>query len=157
MQFRCLWPFCFFVALKFCDLLSHIHITHSEDPNFSVICGIDGCMAQYTKYNSLHRHISRNHRSWLKRSKISDKESPKDYEASEMNEQLLLPGNINSEHLLTNSTVNIHDNPSIGYHDDGSEISSTSETVPVYNLHKDERPAKPDDFLKCNAAVYCLR
>ncbi|KAM7378811.1 hypothetical protein PAMP_004408 [Pampus punctatissimus] len=53
---------CFvFVALTLKSLLSHINTAHSRSPDFRVICGIDGCTAEYRLFNSFYYHIRRTH------------------------------------------------------------------------------------------------
>ena len=42
-------------------LLQHINAKHSNDINFKVQCGVDGCPSIFTKYNSLYRHTLRHH------------------------------------------------------------------------------------------------
>lgn len=57
---RCL--ICFvFVALSLKSLLSHINLAHSRSPDFRVICGIEGCAAEYRVYKSFYSHIRRSH------------------------------------------------------------------------------------------------
>jgi len=85
--FKCLWPFCMFVALHFGDLLSHINIVHSDSSNFSILCGIDGCTSQYNKYNSLHRHVSRKHPSWLEKTHSSQ-------QSNDLQSQVLVPAQL---------------------------------------------------------------
>ena len=36
-------PICTFQACSFTVVLSHLRLVHSNDPNFTVICGLDGC------------------------------------------------------------------------------------------------------------------
>ena len=43
-------------------LLSHLRLAHSNDPRFSVRCGIDGCCYTAKKFSSLYSHIYRKHR-----------------------------------------------------------------------------------------------
>lgn len=53
---------CFvFVALSLKSLLSHINTAHSRNPDFHVICGIDGCPEEYRVFNSFYYHVRRSH------------------------------------------------------------------------------------------------
>lgn len=57
---------CFvFVALTLKSLLSHINTAHSRNPDFRVICGIDGCTEEYRVFNSFYYHIRRTHVLYL--------------------------------------------------------------------------------------------
>lgn len=57
---------CFvFVALTLKSLLSHINTAHSRNPDFRVICGIDGCTEEYRVFNSFYYHIRRTHALYL--------------------------------------------------------------------------------------------
>lgn len=57
---------CFvFVALTLKSLLSHINTTLSRNPDFWVICGIDGCTEEYRVFNSFYYHIRRTHALYL--------------------------------------------------------------------------------------------
>ena len=57
--FYCL--FCRFCALSWRSLLRHTFETHSSEPNFKFICGIDGCLQSFTLYSSINSHIQRKH------------------------------------------------------------------------------------------------
>lgn len=57
---------CFvFVALTLKSLLSHINTAHSRNPDFRVICGIEGCTEEYRVFNSFYYHIRRTHRQYF--------------------------------------------------------------------------------------------
>ncbi|EDO29559.1 predicted protein [Nematostella vectensis] len=152
-RFRCLWPLCVFAALHFSDLLSHINIVNSDNPNFSVICGIEGCTAKYSKYNSLHRPISRRHRSWLGQ--------PQECEDGVALSSILLPGNqMNCEY--EQSTGNVSEdqlterqssvtNPDNATPPDPHGLDAGH---PPYFLASVAHAHQID--LKRNAAVYCL-
>ena len=43
-------------------LLTHLRLAHSNDPRFSVRCGIDGCCYTAKKFSSLYSHVYRKHR-----------------------------------------------------------------------------------------------
>ncbi|KAM7399882.1 hypothetical protein PAMP_019120 [Pampus punctatissimus] len=59
-RWRCV-IFFVFVALTLKSLLSHINTAHSRSPDFRVICGIDGCTAEYRVFNSFYYHIRHTH------------------------------------------------------------------------------------------------
>ena len=46
-------------------VLRHIGAVHSFDPNFTITCGLDGCIKIFSKYTSFRKHIIRNHRHIL--------------------------------------------------------------------------------------------
>lgn len=49
-------------ALTLRRLLNHYFTVHSNETNFRVICGVNNCPAMFTKYNSLYKHVTRQHR-----------------------------------------------------------------------------------------------
>ncbi len=42
-------------------ILKHSGIVHSHQPNFRVVCGIDGCPKAYSNYHSFRKHLRRKH------------------------------------------------------------------------------------------------
>ena len=55
-------PLCNFSAPTWSLWLSHLRGVHSDDENFLVTCGINGCVACYTKCASFVSHLYRQHR-----------------------------------------------------------------------------------------------
>ena len=51
-----------FQALTLRGLLNHYYTVHSNETNFRVVCGVNDCPAIFTKYNSLYKHVTRQHR-----------------------------------------------------------------------------------------------
>ena len=60
VTFKC--PICVFMALTIPLILSHLRLVHANDPNFSVVCGIDGCCTTAKSFSALYQHIYRNHK-----------------------------------------------------------------------------------------------
>lgn len=56
-------PLCNFSSPSRSLWLSHLRSVHSDDSDFLVTCGIDGCELSYSKCSSLVSHIYRHHRS----------------------------------------------------------------------------------------------
>lgn len=50
-----------FVALTLRALMNHYYSVHSNNPNFSVRCGVDDCPARFRKYHSFYKHVVRKH------------------------------------------------------------------------------------------------
>ncbi len=44
-------------------LFRHMAAVHSCDPNFHIVCGLEGCSRNYTNFYSFKRHVYRNHRA----------------------------------------------------------------------------------------------
>ena len=65
-----------FVALTLRQLLSHINTMHSRNPDFRVVCGIDGCPSEYRVYNSFYYHVKRTHVHHLLRVEAAEEEGP---------------------------------------------------------------------------------
>ena len=42
-------------------LITHIGRVHRDEPNFHVVCGIDGCARTFKKFLSLRNHLIRKH------------------------------------------------------------------------------------------------
>ena len=60
MMFRC--NLCFdFVTFFLRQLLHHIGKKHRHEPNFHVLCGIDGCTKTYKNFISYRNHMIRKH------------------------------------------------------------------------------------------------
>lgn len=51
----------YFQAISLRTLLNHYNKVHGHEPNFRVVCNVNGCPATFTKYNSLYKHITRWH------------------------------------------------------------------------------------------------
>ncbi|XP_066931778.1 uncharacterized protein [Clytia hemisphaerica] len=59
--FRCL--LCnYFQALSVRLLLDHYRSVHANQSSFNVKCNVDGCVATFSLYNSLYKHITRKHK-----------------------------------------------------------------------------------------------
>ena len=56
-----LCPMCSFECPSIALLLSHLHLVHSNDPRFSVCCGIDSCTVTSRSFSSLYTHVYRHH------------------------------------------------------------------------------------------------
>lgn len=52
---------CNFKCVNLKRLLNHLYSIHSRDLNFKVKCGVLGCNLQFTKYNSLYKHVVKQH------------------------------------------------------------------------------------------------
>lgn len=50
-----------FVATSIELLIRHVGRVHRNEPNFHVVCGIDGCSRTYKRYLSLRNHLIRKH------------------------------------------------------------------------------------------------
>lgn len=46
-------------------VLRHMASVHAYGPNFHIVCGIEGCCANYTNYFSFKKHVYRKHRVFL--------------------------------------------------------------------------------------------
>ena len=60
-------PRCTLKAVNLRYLIRHIGIRHSQERNFSITCGIDGCRKFFKLYESFRRHVYRNHRNVISR------------------------------------------------------------------------------------------
>ena len=62
------------MALTLKQLLSHINTMHSRNPDFRVVCGIDGCPSEYRVYNSFYYHVKRTHAHHLLQVEAAEEE-----------------------------------------------------------------------------------
>ena len=53
---------CSFRTRTISEWISHLRLVHSEDDEFSVRCGINGCTREYRKCASFLTHVYRHHR-----------------------------------------------------------------------------------------------
>lgn len=53
---------CSFEAPTLKLILSHLRTVHANDPNFSVLCGIDGCARSFKTFSAFYSHIYRSHK-----------------------------------------------------------------------------------------------
>ena len=60
---RC--PLCGFLSPSLQLYVSYFRMVHSEYPNFSVSCGIDGCVELFRSFSAYNSHVYRRHRSAL--------------------------------------------------------------------------------------------
>lgn len=58
-----------YVTLSLRELLDHTRRSHSNDPSFHVLCGLDGCPRTYKKFLSFRNHIIRKHSLMLDENK----------------------------------------------------------------------------------------
>ena len=56
---------CNAVVDNFSLLISHFQRVHREDPNFFVLCGINGCGKTYKTFYRYRSHINRTHKTFL--------------------------------------------------------------------------------------------
>lgn len=42
-------------------LLQHVGLIHNHEANFSITCGLNGCVSSFKKYESFRRHVYRKH------------------------------------------------------------------------------------------------
>lgn len=53
---------CNFHSLDLRRLLNHLNLIHSQELNFKVKCCVSDCNAFFTKYNSLYKHVVKQHK-----------------------------------------------------------------------------------------------
>ena len=60
MVYRC--SMCLgYLTVSLTELLDHLRRSHSNDPNFHVLCGLDGCARTYKRFVSFRNHLIRVH------------------------------------------------------------------------------------------------
>ena len=61
--FKC--PFCNVIKFKLTKYLTHLQLLHNQQPDFSVVCNIEGCNRKYKTVPSFRNRIYRKHREAL--------------------------------------------------------------------------------------------
>lgn len=60
-----MWPCCLcqtFRARTLKDLVKHVNMVHSGQPNVDILCAIEGCVSRYTSCKSWHNHVRKRHK-----------------------------------------------------------------------------------------------
>ena len=50
-----------YLTVSLRELLHHMRRTHSSDPNFHMVCGLEGCPRTYKRFSSFRNHVMRKH------------------------------------------------------------------------------------------------
>lgn len=50
-----------YLSVSLRELLHHMRRTHSSDPNFHMVCGLEGCPRTYKRFSSFRNHVMRKH------------------------------------------------------------------------------------------------
>jgi len=58
-------PLCPYNSCGVKDVLSHIRAYHSNEPNFCVTCGLDGCSTTLKTFSGLYSHVYRQHSKYI--------------------------------------------------------------------------------------------
>ena len=58
-------PLCEQFALTISRYISHLHLVHSKDRSFSVVCEISGCKEVFGAFSGLNTHVYWHHRAAL--------------------------------------------------------------------------------------------
>ena len=62
-QYKC--PLCHYATITVKDVLSHIRAFHANEPNFCVVCGLDGCSTTSKTFAGLYTHVYRHHNDYI--------------------------------------------------------------------------------------------
>ncbi|KAL1480834.1 hypothetical protein MTO96_034651 [Rhipicephalus appendiculatus] len=80
-------PRCTFWGTSIKRVVNHMRV-HSIEPDFHVLCGIDGCAASFRRYFAYKKHVYRVHR---KAAGLIDNEQAADWGSSEETEDVSIP------------------------------------------------------------------
>lgn len=61
-----------FKGLTLRILLRHYSTVHANEPNFQVVCDVDGCPSKFNLWNSYYRHVSRHHKHLYDENTLDD-------------------------------------------------------------------------------------
>uniref|UniRef100_A0A7M5XHF3 C2H2-type domain-containing protein n=1 Tax=Clytia hemisphaerica TaxID=252671 RepID=A0A7M5XHF3_9CNID len=59
-------------------LLSHLNLIHGIDKNFTCLCPVEDCFRKFIKYDTLYRHVRKDHKAilgLLKRATVDERET----------------------------------------------------------------------------------
>lgn len=85
-----------FIAASLRMLLNHLSRNHKSDPNFHVLCGLDGCSRTYRRYLSFRNHLIRKHGFNLSEEQILDVNNDFDNRDQQQNEgDIEIPDELN--------------------------------------------------------------
>jgi len=108
-------PRCTLKAVNLRYLIRHIGIRHSQERNFSITCGIDGCRKFFKLYESFRRHVYRNHRNVISR------------EVGEPTNDVMLPTDCADE--VYNAADSVDSSSALSLSDDTEAVCSESDVV----------------------------
>ena len=81
------YPLCSYQVLKLKQLVSHLRLVHSGDPNFELVCGIGGCQQKFCTFSAFNSHVYRIHRAALglqaELHDVSDEDNPPSMSSSQ--------------------------------------------------------------------------
>ena len=58
-------PLCHYTTTTVKGVLSHIRAFHENEPNFCVVCGLDGCSTTSKTFSGLYSHVYRHHSNYI--------------------------------------------------------------------------------------------
>ncbi|XP_065902216.1 uncharacterized protein [Dysidea avara] len=118
-NFKC--PLCSFNHFTVKDILSHIRAYHSNEPNFCVTCGLDGCSTTSRTFSGLYSHIYRHHREYI------DKRGSCNADNDDIVESTSNQGKTQAQDVAADSTSRSFDEPLTNINDQGVELTADIE------------------------------
>lgn len=127
-----------------CFLFNHYQLEHAHEPNFSILCGIEGCLSTYNKIPSLKKHIKRKHsvqsnfllknhvetsESFLTENELVDESLPLNYQDCSLEENVELKTNYSQ--TLTKFLLKIREKHGIAENTSAAIIEEYSSLITV--------------------------
>jgi hypothetical protein len=91
-----------YLSVSLTELLDHLRRSHSNDPNFHVLCGLDGCPRTYKRVVSFRNHLIRKHNIYGKENEpvINNDENPRDMNIDDENDPAIQENDAEPAHVL---------------------------------------------------------
>ena len=96
-----------YLTVSLTELLDHLRRSHSNDPNFHVICGLDGCPRTYKRVVSFRNHLIRIHNIYQKANvpNINNDEIPMDVNIGDQNNPAIQENDAEPPHVLVENML----------------------------------------------------
>ena len=71
------------------EYINHLRLFHVNQPNFSIVCGLDGCLRRFKNLGTFRNHVSAHHTNYFNASS--------DHDASEISNSLTIDDECDTE------------------------------------------------------------
>ena len=96
-----------FVSVSIQTLVKHIGRIHRSEPNFHVVCGIEGCSKTFKKFLSFNNHLIRKHKIVAKNNVDNVNENATNEELEHQQEENPGSQNPSGNQLIQNNALSI--------------------------------------------------
>lgn len=110
-----------YLTASLTELLDHLRRSHSNDPNFHVLCGLDGCPRTYKRVVSFRNHLIRKHNIYGKGNEpiMNNDEIPRDVNVDDENDPAIQENDAEPAHVLVENMLRDNALCLFGFKDNG--------------------------------------